>query len=117
MPGSGKRPSTDAQARGEQFRAGLESNRVIGTAIGILMANHRLAAAPAFQLLVAASQHTNRKLRDIAADVTTTGRLPLRPTLIDELLIRVTRPPREPAPADVAATPDAAAAGVVQGHR
>jgi hypothetical protein len=41
-------------------------------------------------LLVGASQHSNRKLRDIAADVTTTGRLPLRPTLTDELLIRVT---------------------------
>jgi DNA-binding response OmpR family regulator/anti-sigma regulatory factor (Ser/Thr protein kinase) len=81
---------TQAEARGEQLRAGLDSNRVIGTAIGILMTNHRLTAATAFQLLVAASQHSNRKLRDIAADIITTGRLPLRPTLIDELLIRVT---------------------------
>src|SRR6478752_5919646 len=81
---------TQAEARGEQLRAGLDSNRIIGTAIGILMTNHRLTAATAFQLLVAASQHSNRKLRDIAADIITTGRLPLRPTLIDELLIRVT---------------------------
>jgi DNA-binding response OmpR family regulator len=95
---------TRAETRGEQIRAGLESNRVIGTAIGILMTNHRLAAAPAFQLLVAASQHSNRKLRDIAADITTTGRLPLRPTLVDELLVRVTSTtvnlpehPRDPA--------------------
>jgi DNA-binding response OmpR family regulator len=79
-----------AEARGEQIRAGLESNRTIGTAIGILMANHRLLAAQAFQLLVSASQHSNRKLRDVAADVTATGQLPLRRTLIDELLIRVT---------------------------
>ena len=102
-----------AEARGEQIRAGLESNRIIGTAIGILMTNHRLTAAPAFQLLVSASQHSNRKLRDIAADVTTTGRLPLRPTLIDELLIRVTSTTAEiPArPSDVAATPDTAAGG------
>ena len=34
-----------AEARGEQIRAGLESNRIIGTAIGILMANHHLTAA------------------------------------------------------------------------
>jgi len=81
-----------AQARGEQIRAGLESNRIIGTAIGILMTNHRLAAAPAFQLLVAASQHSNRKLRDIAVDVTSNGRLPLRATVTDELLIRVAPP-------------------------
>jgi DNA-binding response OmpR family regulator len=81
---------TQAEARGEQLRAGLDSNRIIGTAIGILMTNHRLTAATAFELLVAASQHSNRKLRDIAADITSTGRLTLRPTLIDELLIRVT---------------------------
>jgi signal transduction histidine kinase/DNA-binding response OmpR family regulator len=79
-----------ADARGDQIRAGLESNRAIGTAVGILMANHRLTAGSAFQLLVEASQHSNRKLRDIAADVTITGRLPLRPALADELLIRVT---------------------------
>ncbi len=107
-----------AEARGEQIRAGLESNRIIGTAIGILMTEHHLAAAPAFQLLVEASQHSNRKLRDIATDVTTAGRLPLRPTLTDELLVHVTSTTAETTgrPADVAATPDAAAAGVVQSH-
>jgi AmiR/NasT family two-component response regulator len=78
------------------MRAGLESNRAIGTAVGMLMANHRLTAATAFQLLVAASQHSNRKLRDIAADVTITRRLPLRPALADELLIRVTGPKVDP---------------------
>jgi DNA-binding response OmpR family regulator len=87
---------SQAEARGDQIRAGLESNRTIGTAIGILMANHHLSAASAFQLLVGASQHSNRKLRDIAADVTTTGRLPLRRTLTDELLIRVTKTTEEP---------------------
>ena len=81
---------SQAEDRGQQIRAGLESNRIIGTAIGILMTNHRLSAAAAFQLLVGASQHSNRKLRDIAADVTTTGRLPLRATLTDELLVQVT---------------------------
>jgi hypothetical protein len=43
-----------------------------------------------------ASQHTNRKLRDIAHDVATTGRLPVRPALTDELLIRVTTPAAGP---------------------
>jgi signal transduction histidine kinase/DNA-binding response OmpR family regulator len=84
-----------AEARGDQIRAGLESNRAIGTAVGILMANHRLTPGSAFQLLVQASQHSNRKLRDIAADVTITGRLPLRPALADELLIRVAGAPVE----------------------
>jgi DNA-binding response OmpR family regulator len=103
-----------AEARGEQFRAGLESNRIIGTAIGILMTNHRLTAALAFQLLVVASQHSNRKLRDIAADVTTTGSLPLRPTVADQVLIRVTRTavgPQDGSPGRTALDP--AAAGVV----
>ena len=104
---------SQAEARGEQIRAGLESNRIIGTAIGILMTNHRLPAAPAFQLLVGASQHSNRKLRDIAADVTTTGRLPLRPTLADELLIRVTRTTGDLPDPDPTATPGTAAAGVL----
>ena len=78
-----------AEDRANQIRAGLESNRVIGTAIGVMMATYRLTAHQGFQLLVAASQHTNSKLRDIAAEVAATGTLPLRPTLIDELLIRV----------------------------
>jgi hypothetical protein len=75
------------------------------------MTSHRLPAATAFQLLVAASQHSNRKLRDIAVDVTTTGRLPMRATVVDELLIRVTGntvdlsacPPVQPAMLDPAA--------------
>jgi signal transduction histidine kinase/DNA-binding response OmpR family regulator len=78
-----------AQAQSERLRAGLDSSRTIGTAIGILMTTHQLSAAAAFQLLVAASQHTNRKLRDIAHDVTAAGELPLAPGLTDELLVRV----------------------------
>src|SRR5689334_1535049 len=58
----------DAQDRSTQLRAGLDSNRTIGTAIGVLMTTHRLTAPTAFRLLTVASQHTNRKLRDIAHD-------------------------------------------------
>jgi len=79
----------DAHARSEQLRIGLDSSRTIGTAIGILMSSYQLTADAGFRLLVAASQNTNLKLRDIAVDVATTGRLPVRPTLADELLIRV----------------------------
>ena len=81
---------SDANSRGEQLRAGLESNRVIGTAIGILMTSHHLTGTQGFQLLTRASQHTNRKLRDIATEVAGSGHLPLRPTLVDELLVKVT---------------------------
>jgi DNA-binding response OmpR family regulator len=86
----------DAQDRSTQLRAGLDSSRTIGTAIGVLMTTHRLTAPAAFRLLTVASQHTNRKLRDIAHDVATTGRLPVRPALTDELLIRVTTPAAGP---------------------
>ena len=83
-----------ADERTAQVRGGLQSNRVIGTAIGILMTTHRLSTEQGFALLVAASQHSNRKLRDLAAEVISTGRLPFRPTLTDELLVGVTAPRR-----------------------
>lgn len=54
----------------------LESSREIGTAIGILMARELCTADQAFDLLRVASQHTHRKLRDIAAHVKETGALP-----------------------------------------
>jgi signal transduction histidine kinase/DNA-binding response OmpR family regulator len=87
-----------AQTRSEHLRTALDSSRTIGTAIGVLMTTYRLTAPAAFQLLVAASQSTNRKLRDIATDVTTTHQLPLRPTLTDELLIKVAATTSDPAP-------------------
>jgi GAF domain-containing protein len=54
----------------------LESNREIGVAMGILMAQRRWSQAEAFERLVTSSQHLNRRLRDIAAEVTSTRRLP-----------------------------------------
>jgi hypothetical protein len=58
----------------------LESNREIGVAMGVLMTQHRITREQAFDLLRVASQHTHRKLADIAADVADTGTLDL-PTL------------------------------------
>lgn len=59
-----------------QLGAALNSSRQIGTAVGILMARHRITSVRAFQLLTAASQRLNRKVRDIAAEVELTGQLP-----------------------------------------
>jgi DNA-binding response OmpR family regulator len=78
-----------AQGREQQIRGALDTNRAIGTAVGIVMASYQLTAQQGFQLLVAASQNTNSKLRDIAARVVDTGALPFRPTMIDDLIVRV----------------------------
>ena len=51
----------------ENLRIALESRAVIEQAKGILMAERRVSADDAFQLLVGLSQDTNRKLRDVAA--------------------------------------------------
>lgn len=56
--------------------AALGSSRQIGTAIGILMARYKVTSERAFGLLSEASQHVNRKLRDVASDVALTGELP-----------------------------------------
>jgi GAF domain-containing protein len=54
----------------------LASRDVIGQAKGILMVSRRITADDAFTMLRSASQHSNRKLREIADDVVTTGALP-----------------------------------------
>lgn len=61
------------------FQEALSSSRQIGTAIGILMARKLVTASNAFELLRSASQHLNRKLRDLAVDVAETGELPALP--------------------------------------
>ena len=53
----------------------LASNREIGAAIGVLMAQHRVTRQQAFDLLRMASQNSHRKLVDIARDVVDTGTL------------------------------------------
>jgi len=83
-----------ADTRDAQLRSALDSNRIIGTATGILTATHRLSAAQGFQLLTSARQDSNRKLRDLAVQVVEIGRLPFRPTAVDNLIIRVTTPRR-----------------------
>jgi GAF domain-containing protein len=52
-----------------QLREALASRSVIDQAIGILMAQQHCDAELAFTLLRGASQHQNRKLRDVATEI------------------------------------------------
>jgi GAF domain-containing protein len=61
-----------------QLEQALSSRTIIDQAIGILMAEQRSSAEDAFALLRSHSQNSNRKIRDLAADVirTVTGAPP-----------------------------------------
>jgi GAF domain-containing protein len=63
--------------RVDQLQVALLTNRTIATAVGVLV--ERLSATPdeAFDLLRVLSQHTNRKLSDIAEHLVRTGELPV----------------------------------------
>lgn len=69
-----------ARERAAQLQQALTSNRDIGVAMGVLMHKYKITRGQAFDLLRVASQNTNRKLADIAAEVGDTGGLEL-PTL------------------------------------
>ena len=68
-----------SQEQSDNLRRAQESNREIGMAMGVLMSRHALTQSQAFDLLRIASQHSHRKLRDIAAEVVETGMLELPP--------------------------------------
>jgi hypothetical protein len=59
----------------DEMVAGLATRDLIGQAKGILMERYRIDAVRAFALLVRASQHSNRKLRDVATELAATGDL------------------------------------------
>lgn len=60
-----------------QLRQALQTNRTIGTAVGIVMARYEIDDPErAFKVLVRTSQQNNRKLRDIADELIRTGSLP-----------------------------------------
>ena len=69
----------------EHLRAAMSTRELIGQAQGILMERFKITGEAAFQLLMLASQDSNRKLRDIADELVSTGQLPET----------VTRPKRE----------------------
>ena len=47
----------------------LKSSRIIGAAIGVVMASRGVSDAEAFAILKKASNDSNRKLRELAADL------------------------------------------------
>ncbi|RCK69479.1 ANTAR domain-containing protein [Desertihabitans brevis] len=51
----------------EHFRVAMQSQRIIGQAVGLLMAKLGVDAEGAFALLAKESQYSNTKLRDVAA--------------------------------------------------
>ena len=70
----------DDSAEVAQLKEALETRGEIGKAQGILMERYRLDGDAAFATLVRLSQHTNRRLREVSAELVDTGRLPADPT-------------------------------------
>ncbi|GAB3365658.1 GAF and ANTAR domain-containing protein [Modestobacter lapidis] len=60
----------------QHLRTGMSNRDVIGQAKGILMERHKITADQAFGFLTRASQDLNRKLVDIAFELTDTGAVP-----------------------------------------
>ena len=61
-----------------QLRNVMLSRALIEQAKGILMERHKITEDEAFTILSHASQRTNTKLRDVAAELVRTGTLPSR---------------------------------------
>jgi GAF domain-containing protein len=60
----------------DNLRTGMSGRDVIGQAKGILMERHKLTADQAFGVLARVSQELNRKLADVARELTDTGAVP-----------------------------------------
>ena len=63
----------------QNLRAAMTNRDVIGQAKGILMERFKLTATQAFDVLARASQEMNRKLDDVAREVSDTGAVPVLP--------------------------------------
>lgn len=61
--------AAEEHRRADELQHGLETNREIGKAIGLLMAAHQITSDEAFQVLRRASSELNRKLADIAREL------------------------------------------------
>jgi AmiR/NasT family two-component response regulator len=70
----------DARELAEGLQKAMEFRSVIEQAKGVLMERHKLTADQAFRMLVEASMHSNRKVRDVATHLVLTGELDLTPT-------------------------------------
>ena len=58
-----------AREEAATLRQGLQSNREIGKAVGLLMAAHHISGQEAFELLRSTSQELNMKLAQVASQV------------------------------------------------
>lgn len=58
-----------SQAHAAEMDRALKSSRTIGAAIGLIMGSRNLSENEAFEVLRTASQNSNRKLRELAADL------------------------------------------------
>ena len=73
---SAARSHEDEERRAANLNAALATRELIGQAQGILMERERISSDQAFDILRRASQHLNRKLRDVAQDLVDTGMRP-----------------------------------------
>jgi len=77
LDGQGSSASASEIERLTEQVAGLEvallTRDIIGQAKGILMERYRITADEAFDRLRTASQHKNRKVRDLAEELASTG--------------------------------------------
>jgi hypothetical protein len=71
-----ERQAAEAERAGH-LETALITSREIGMAMGIIMAQHKLTGDSAFDLLRRISQHSHRKLRDVALTVADTGAVDL----------------------------------------
>jgi predicted transcriptional regulator len=70
-----------SQEHAEQLGEALVSSRVIGAAMGIIMAKLDVDQVKAFAVLKRVSQDSNRKLREVASEVVETRSLaPMHPS-------------------------------------
>ncbi|HEX8078731.1 MAG TPA: GAF and ANTAR domain-containing protein [Jatrophihabitans sp.] len=60
----------------DHLHSAVSTREVIGQAQGILMERFKITGEMAFHMLMLASQDSNRKLRDIAEELVSTGHLP-----------------------------------------
>jgi hypothetical protein len=58
-----------SQEHAAQMREALRSSRTIGTALGIIMASRHIGVDQAFDILSQASNRSERKMREVAADL------------------------------------------------
>jgi hypothetical protein len=97
----------DARDLADNLAKAMEFRSVIEQAKGILIERHKVTAEPAFRMLVDASMHTNRKVRDVAEHLVLTGELDLTPRPAGRHP-RAESEPRQPADAPPSANADPA---------